>query len=178
MKPKAEATASTVRRLVPSNTSIFVGTFSLLHCTVAGDTLYRAVFAVRLFPISHPDGYISLRYTDPLDDKVHEIGVIEDLAVFPPEQQQLVRNTLAKQYHELVITRVHDVRNEHGLLFFDVETNRGRVSFVMPWSGDRAEEYGEHGKLLRDALDNRYIIRDLSALPAVDQNKFTAFIYW
>ena len=166
-----------VRRLMPDTTRIFEGTFSLLHCSVKPDSLYRGVFAVRLFPIRYPNNYISLLYTGP-DDKDKEIGVIEDLSTFPTEQHALVARSLAAHYYEKIVRRVHKIRYEYGLLFFDVETQRGREDFVMPWRGDRAEDYGEHGKVLLDALDNRFIIPNVDELPPADHNRFVNYIYW
>lgn len=167
-----------VRLLTPENATIFEGTFSLMHCAVKGDNLYRGVFAVLMFPIRYTDQFISLRYTD-LEDKDKEIGVIENLKGFPEEAQRLVRNTLVKHYYEQTLTRIYSVENQFGLLFFDVETQQlGRLQFVMPWRGDRAEDFGPNGKALLDAFDNRYIISDLAELPAADRNAFTAFIYW
>lgn len=176
--PEDFLTATGVRRLDPATTRVFSGTYSLLHCQVDGDALYRAVFAVRLLPVSHPDHFVSLRYTDVTDDKVKEIGVIENLGEFPADQQELIRHNLAKQYHELVIQRVLEIRCEFGLLFFDVITQRGRRQFVMPWRSDRADDYGTGGKVLLDGLDNRYIIPDVAALPAKDGRLFTSYIYW
>lgn len=169
-----------VRLLTPANTTIFEGTFSLLHCAVAGDTLYRGVYAVLMFPIRHADRFISLRYTDAADkDKEKEIGIIDELGAFPAEHQRLVRNTLVKHYYEQVLTRIYGIDNRFGLLFFDVETQlQGRRQFVMPWRGDRAEDYGANGKILLDAFDNRYIIPDVAELPTADRNVFTSFIYW
>jgi len=166
-----------VRLLLPESTTIFEGTFSLLHCAVRDEDLYRGVFAVRMFPISHPDRFISLRYTD-AGEKEREIGVIEDLGVFPEAARQLIRASLVKHYYELVISRVYAIENKFGLLFFDVETGLGRRAFVMPWRGDRAEEYGDRGKVLLDALDNRYIVPDVNKLPPADRQRFTRFIYW
>jgi len=166
-----------VRWLTPETTHIFEGTYSLLHCTVKGDTLYRGVFAVRMFPISYPDRFISLRYTD-RDDKIREVGVIGNLNEFPPEAQRLVQASLVKQYHEKVITRVYDVTDEFGFLFFEVETQHGREEFMTPWRGDRAEDYSDNGKLLLDAYDNRYLIPDLSALPTADRRRLTRYVYW
>ena len=171
-----------IRWLIPADTAIFEGSFSLLHCQVKGDTLYRGVFAVLLFPVSHPDRLISLRYVDTKDknkDKEQEIGVIDDLSQFQPDAQTLVRDNLRKHYYELTITRVYSIRHEFNLLFFEVETkSAGRREFVMPWRGDRTEDYGQNGKVLLDALDNRYLIPDVAALPANDQRVFTRFIYW
>jgi len=166
------------RRLTPESTKIFQGAFSLLHCQVAGDaTLYRGVSAVRMFPVSQPDAYISLRYTD-AEDKDQEIGVIERLAAFPASVQELVRATLRKQYHQLTITRVLNVTCKYGLLFFEVETTVGSSSFMMPWRQDRAEECGAFGKILLDSLDNRYLIPDIRELPPADRRTFTSYIYW
>ena len=166
-----------VRLLTPENTTIFEGTFSLLHCAVKGEDLYRGVFAVLMFPISHPERYISLRHTD-VKDKEWEIGVIEDLGVFPAPAQKLIRTSLVKHYCEQIVSRIYDIEDRFDLLFFDVETQLGRRSFVMPWRGDRAEDYGTSGKVLLDAFDNRYIIPDVSRLPAADRNRLAAFIYW
>jgi hypothetical protein len=166
-----------VRRLIPDTTTIFEGTFSLLHCSVKNDQLYRGVFAVRMFPIHFPERFISLHYTD-LHDKDREIGVIENLKIFPEDQQHLVRWSLAAHYYEQEIRRINRVTLEYGLLFFEVETQRGEETFVMPWRGDRAEDYGDKGKVLLDAMDNRYIIPDVEALPTADRRRFTGFIYW
>jgi len=177
--PEAEHLVATgVRRLNPQDTRLFVATFGLLHCEVKGDTLYRGVFPVRMCPIRHPHRYIALRYTDHADDKEKEIGVIEELLEFPNDQQELIRQSLARQYYEQVIERVFKIRHEYGLLFFEVQTQRGKEAFTMPWRADRAEDYGEDGKVLLDAHDNRYIIPDVHALPATDQVRFTSFIYW
>ena len=169
--------ATGVRRLSPDTTTIFEGTFSLLHCAVKNDDLYRGVFAIRLFPIRHPDRYISLHYTDAAD-KDREIGIIENLTAFPTEQVDLVQRSLARHYHEQIVRRIHRIRHEFGLLFFEVETQRGPEEFVMPWRWDRAEEYGEKGKVLLSALDNRYIIPNVEELPAADQRRLAGFIYW
>lgn len=166
-----------VRRLTPATTTIFEGSFSLLHCSVQNDTLYRGVYCLLLFPIRYPEGLISVRYTD-MRDKDREIGIIEQLTDWPAQAQALVRASLRKQYYERIIRRILAIENRFGLLFFSVQTQIGPEDFVMRWAHDRTEEYGERGKVLRDAFDNRFIIQDVTALPAADQRRFTAFIYW
>ena len=176
-KPQAAKPVVGLRRLVPQDTKMFEGTFGLMHCQVWGDTLYRGVFAVMLFPISHPDRFISLRYTGEYD-KAAEIGVIEDLGAFDAEQQALVRESLAKHYHERFITRILEVRYQHAMLHFTVETQLGQEQFLMPWKYERAEPYGIKGKVLLASSDNRYVIRDITSLPTPDQKKLTLYIYW
>lgn len=168
---------ASIRWLKPDRTQIYEGTFSLLHVAVKGDTLYRGVYAVRLFPISHPDAFISLRYVT-ADEKDCEIGVIERLEDFPDEVQALIRAALVRHYHEQVIERIHGVEWKLGLLWFDVETQRGREQFTTYWAHDRAQDYSVNGKLLLDVYWNRYVIPDVSALPAKDRARLTRYIYW
>jgi len=166
-----------VQWLTPDSTNIFEGTFSLLHCAVKGDTLYRGVYAVRLFPVRWHDRFISLRHFDENATDV-QIGVIENLADFPEGPRELIRSNLSKYYHQQVVKRVYAVECEFGLLFFDVETQRGREQFVIPWQTDRVQDYGKNGKVLIESLGNHYIIPDLAALPPADNRRFTNYIYW
>ena len=166
-----------VRRLDPAELKLFEGVSTVLHCAVNSEKVYRGVFAVRAFPVRHPDKYISLHYTDERDKEV-ELGIIEDPSRMSEDQQQLLARSLAAHYHERRITRIFDIRYEYGMLFFEVEAEGERLRFAMPWRGDRAEDYGEHGKVLLDAADNRYIITDVRALPTADQRRFLSYIYW
>jgi hypothetical protein len=174
---QAEPYEPRVLRLEPGNTHIFEGTFALMHCSVKNEGLYRGVFAVLLFPISHPNRFISLRCTDEAD-KIQEIGVIDRLGDFPEEAQTVIRASLQKQYYEQTILRIHVIKCEYGLLFLDVETQRGREKLMMPWRHERAQDFGEDGKVLIDAFDNRYVIPNVSALTPAEQRRFRSFIYW
>ena len=165
------------RRIVPGNCQIFEGTFSLLHCTVLNDQIYRGVFASLAFPVSHPDKFICLRYHDS-DGKNKPIGLIEDLSVFDEASQALIRESLRKHYYEQRIERIIKVQFKFGLLFFDVQTGRGPGEFTMHWQYDRAQDYGEHGKVLLDTFENRFVIPDLRTLPPRDRVRFQRFIYW
>lgn len=171
-----------VRILTPDNCKIFKGVYSLLHAYVEQDEhgtgVYRAIHAVRAFPVSSPDRYISLRYPDE-DGVEREIGVIVDLQAFPQEAQDLINESLARHYFEYHITRIHSVEWKYNLLFFDVETREeGRLSFQMRWQADRAQDHGPNSKVLLDVHDNRFIIPDVRALPKKDYERFTRYIYW
>jgi len=164
------------RRLDPRTIRLWVGDHGALHCAV-DDQQYAGVFAVRLSPIRHPDQFVSLCHTDD-QDRVKEIGVIEDPSKLGSDPLRLLNESLGRHYHEQVVERIHRVRLDHGLLFIDATTGRGREEFVLPWRHDRAEEYDEHGKVLLDALDNRFVIPDLRSLPEKDRMELTRFIYW
>ncbi|GEM_PF-2092595 len=166
-----------VRRLVPEGTVLQRGDHDSLRCTIAGDRTYDGVSAVRLFPISYGDQFVSLRYTDEAD-KEREIGIIERLADFPPQTIEEVHKSLQRHYHEQIIRRIHKIKQRYGQLFFQIETDSGSVEFVMPWRHDRAEEYGTQGRVLLDSLNNRYLIPDLDALTPKEKQLLVSFIYW
>jgi len=67
---------------------------------------------------------------------------------------------------------------KYGFLAFDVETDKGRVNFMMKWQGDRAVDYGQGGKVLIDVNGNRYLIHDVSKLSPAERADFTRYIYW
>jgi len=75
-----------VRRLSPDNATVFMGAYGLLHCMVKDDTLYRGVFAVRLFPVSYPNRFISLRYTN--DEELLADERIEAVVLAMPVQDR------------------------------------------------------------------------------------------
>jgi ATP-binding cassette, subfamily B, bacterial len=166
-----------IRRIDPKTTRIFRGEFNLPCCEIPDEGIYRAIFAVRTFPINHPERFISVCYFDD-KDKVQEIGIIDDLEKFREDAREIIRESLERHYYEQTVTRVHSLKWEFGLLHFDVETENGKLQFLMRWQQDKAQDFGERGKVLLDVFENRYIIPDVEKLPPGDQLRFTRYIYW
>ena len=166
-----------IRYLTPQVCKIHVGTLDALHVTVKNERIYGGVYAAYAFPVAHPDEFISLLHRTGEGEDV-EIGVIRDLKEFPPDQADLVRQALARRYFIHTITRIHQIGWKYGFVTMDVETDKGRVNFLMRWSHDRAVDYGHRGKVLIDVNENRYLIPDLEKLSAREQNDFTRVIYW
>ncbi|MBN1348512.1 DUF1854 domain-containing protein [candidate division KSB1 bacterium] len=166
-----------VRFLTPGDTRLFIGRLGSLHCIIDKIDAYANVYCILTFPIHLPKQYISVQYSDD-EGKEHEIGVIKVLEDFPKDAQELVLESLRRQYFEQVITRIHEVKSEFGLLFFDVEIGERRVEFNMRWQHDKALEYGKQGKVLLDTFENRYVIPKLEDLPQADRNRLLRYIYW
>jgi hypothetical protein len=169
--------ATAITRLLPGSFTLRKDPASVLVCTLADGTTHAGVSAVLLFPISHPRKLVSLRYIDSTD-KEQEIGIVEDLASLSEQEQSLVEESLVRQYHEQVIQRVLQVKHQFGQLFFKVVTQRGVEDFVMPWRQDRAEDWGENGKVLLDSLNNRYLIPDIDTLSNAEKRAFKTYVYW
>ena len=166
-----------VRCLTPEMCRVHLGTHGALHVTVQGERIYGGVYAAYAFPVAHPDGYIALIHSGGDSDEV-EIGLIRDLGDFPDEQAELIRGALQRRYFIHTITRIFDIHMEHGLVYMDVETDKGRVSFQMTWSTNRAIDYGRNGKVLIDLDENRYLIPNIKELSNQEQARFRRYIYW
>lgn len=128
-----------VRYLTPQNSYFyfFIGTLGSLHCIVDDREAYANVHCLLCFPISFPQNFISVWYSDE-HGKEHKIGVIERLEDFPGEIQRLIRQSLGRQYCERRILRSYDMRWEYGLAFFDVETESSPAQFTMRWQHEKA----------------------------------------
>ena len=166
-----------VRYLTPDMCRIHLGTFGALHVTVKNEAIYGGVYAAYAFPVAHTSNYISLLQRKSEGDDL-EVGIIRDLSNFPEEQAELVRHALAQRYFIHTITEIHEVGLQFGFLAFDVQTDKGRVDFMMKWQGDRAVDYGTAGKVLIDVHGNRYLIPDVTRLTPSERTDFTRYIYW
>jgi hypothetical protein len=171
-----ETDPTRVRFLTPDLCHIHLGTHEALHVTVKNERIYGGVYAAYAFPVAYPDGYISLIHVGGEDEI--EIGVIRDLTEFPEPAAQLVRQALARRYFVHTITRIRRIGWKYGFVSMDVETDKGPASFLMPWSHDRATDYGRHGRILIDVENNRYLVPDLDRLSPRERREFQRYIYW
>jgi hypothetical protein len=138
---------------------------------------FGGVYALRCMPVKYPRQYISLRYLDH-EKRETEVALIRNLDEWPPEVQALIQHSLLKRYFVHTITSVKEVTHFQGYLNFDVETDLGPSQFTMRWQGDKAQDYGAAGKMLLDTEENRYLIKDIHALPDRDRAMFQRWIYW
>ena len=165
------------RWLTPDSARIHLGNLGALHVTVLGDRIYGGVFAVRAFPATQPEQYISLRVADG-DGAEEEIGLVRDLADWPEEVQGLLRQALMRRYFIRVIGGIDSIELKFGFLDFQVRTDRGPARFLMRWSHSQAQDYGRSGKILTDVDENRYLIPNVEALSRREQDLFRRHVYW
>lgn len=144
---------------------------ALLRCTHSargnlmvkvGGQEHPGVEVRRAFPLETADRYIGFFLADGA-----ELGLLEDPERLDAESRQVLREELDKFYFRPVITQIHDIGEEFGVVFIEVETSRGprrleirgiRTS-IRPLSGYRA--------LVEDVDGNRYELRDWHQLPRV-----------
>ncbi len=123
---------------------------------------HQGVEVRRAFPLEAAGRYIGFFLADGT-----ELGLLENPEHLDAQSQQVLREELDKIYFRPIITQIHDIGEEFGVVFIEVETSRGprrleirgiRTS-IRPLSGYRA--------LVEDVDGNRYELRDWHQLPRV-----------
>ena len=165
------------RWLTPDRATISLCDHGSPKVSIAGERSYCGVYAVRCLPVRYPREYLSLRCLDEHKREV-EVGLIRNLDEWPAGVQSLIDQSLRKRFFVHTITAIRGIENVQGYLNFDVETDLGPRRFIMRWQGDKAQDYGPAGRMLVDTEENRYLVRDIEALPERDRSLFMRFIYW
>lgn len=166
-----------VRWLDPSFAHIHLGTHGALHVTIRGERIYGGVYAMRCMPVKHPEAYLSLRYLDSSGREL-EVGIIRDLSLWPDGARRLVCESLQKRYFVHTIRAIEGIKPVGNHLSFAVETDLGPMSFTIRAQSDRVQDFGEHGKMLLDTDENRYLIPDVEALSLSERRAFRRYVYW
>lgn len=118
---------------------------------------HAGVEAVRAFPITDPDRWISL-----LDSRGKELVTIEDLSSLAPEISVLLQQELNEREFLPQIQQVIRVRSNKEPHQWQVLTDRGPVQFLM--RDDDIRRLGPNRAILVDMHGVRYYIADSTAL--------------
>ena len=133
--------------------------------------LYKRVILTRTLPLSLPDEYICIS-----DIEKNEVGIIEKIADFSPEQQELINSELSQRYYCPVIEKIESIKEKMGNFYFDVVIGGVKKSFSVK---DITKSIRQHG----DAIDvtdidgNRYRITDFDAIEAKSRRKLEPYLY-
>ncbi len=132
---------------------------TIVRATLDGDRSWRDVQIARAFPLSDPDKYIGLRDGDDKD-----IGILETLHGLDAESRRVVEEELERRYFTPQITSVHSVREEFGVVTWDVETTKGQRRFLVRNLKDSTFTLGPARVMMTDVDGNRYEIPDAYTL--------------
>lgn len=115
--------------------------------------------AVRMFPLSLPDEYVSI-----CDSAGKEIGVIRDLKEFTKAERSLIEQSLDHTYFMPKILKVLGVTERFHMVTLEVVTDRGKRLLDMSMGSDDVVHLGLGRVVIRDIDHNRYEIENLDAL--------------
>jgi ATP-binding cassette subfamily B protein len=163
--------------LEPGRYRFVVGAHGRIELWAGDGRLAAGVFVVPTFPASRPEEFLSVRGWDD-EGEERELGLVRRLAEWSAADREIVGQAVARRTLVRQIRRIHEVRLAQGYLDFDVETDTGRAAFTTRWTQSQAVDFGDDGKLLIDAEDNRWVVPRIADLPKPDREKFHRYVYW
>ncbi|MBC8102493.1 MAG: DUF1854 domain-containing protein [Cytophagales bacterium] len=127
---------------------------------------WRRVQIARAFPLSKPDEYIGLR-----DAADKDVGTLATLVGLDAESRRIVDEELLRRYFLPVILLVHDVKEEFGTTTWDVDTDKGRKTFIVQNLRESVWEMVPNQRaIITDKDGLRYEFPDVARLDAKSYN--------
>jgi len=130
-----------------------------LRMRETADGEWREVSIYRLFPLSDPEGWLSV-----VDKDNKEVGIIRELRGCPREPLALIREELAHRYLVPHILRINSCRDQFDFSIWEVETDRGPIKFHVRRQQENIQRPLPHRVTLTDIEGNRYDIVDINEL--------------
>lgn len=136
---------------------------------------YPRVVLRSCFPVSDNTAYLSVR--DASTEEQAEIGIVEDWTDLKPEDREAVEAELGLYYLVPKITRIQQIKEQLGFLYWTVETDKGPQEFVMRNSITRkTRQISEGHWLLIDVNDARHEITDFTQLDSRSQKLLARYL--
>lgn len=143
-----------------------------LRLTV-GEENYDRVQVVRMFPLSYEEELLSIRT---VEERSKEIGIIEKMSDVSEETQAMLREQLRLGYFTPKITKVHNIKDEYGYAYFDVETDKGHCLFTIQMGSNAVVHLSDTRVLIMDIDENRFEIPDIDQLTNNERKKLDLFL--
>ncbi len=148
--------------LDPKKVQIRKDGFNKVKLKIEGDREYPEVKPIMGFPLTDPDQFISfVEMKDGKNDK--EIGIVEDIKKIDSKSRKVLKEELKKEYFMPRITKINRMKETHGVMKFDVETDKGPRDFETRFKEDIRKLPG-CCVVIKDADGNRYEIKDYRKL--------------
>ena len=137
---------------------------------------FERVVAVRCFPVTNPDEFVSVREPDTKRGRGKEIGMIRRMKDMPEEAQKLLNEELSRRYFTPEIKKITGMKEKFGYSYWDVETTAGKITFVLnnPFSNIRVLE--DNSVFINDIDGNCFKIANVDALDPVSLRKIEVYL--
>lgn len=144
--------------LDPKKVRLSKDEFNRIKLKIDDEKEYPEVKIVMGFPLTNPENFVSL-FEIKDGKKDNEIGMIEDISKLDPHSRKLIQAELNKEYFMPQIIKINNMTETHGVMKFDVETDKGSRVFETRYKED-IRRISANRIVIRDADGNRYEIRD------------------
>lgn len=157
--PTSEVTAGEV--VLPAEIGLRFEPAGVLRMTIGERRSIVKVALYQASPLRRPGRHLS--FLDGAGDEVAMVDAIDDL---PEGSREVAREALRRRYLTARIRRIVAIRQEFGVTYWDVETDRGLRDFVVQSLSESCQWLGDGHLLFVDVDGNRFEIADRSALDA------------
>lgn len=148
--------------LDPKKVRIYKDQFNNLKLKMEDGKEYPEIDAVMEFPMTSPGHFISIiEVKEGKRDK--EIGIIEDIKKLDSKSRKVLKSELKRAYFMPQVTKINQLKESHGIMKFDVETEKGQRAFETKYKED-IRKFSSGRVIIKDADGNRYEIRDYRKL--------------
>jgi len=113
---------------------------------------------IKAFPLTMPWRYIIL-----IDENDQEIGVIKAIKDLDESSRRILVEQLEKIYFIPKITKIHQIKEEFGVLLWETDTDKGPRRFEVTSRRD-IKKMGKRRIIIKDADGNLYDIPDYARL--------------
>jgi hypothetical protein len=134
--------------------------------SVGGARSYPVVKLFQSAPLSRPNEYLAL-----LDSKSEEIALVKRLEDLTEDSQKIAQRELGRRYLTARIEQIPQIKQEFGVTYWHVNTNRGERDFVMQSLSESCIWLSDSHLLLIDVDGNRFEIADRYALDSLSQKQ-------
>jgi len=140
--------------------NLHVDGFGRLVATLPDGTTRAGLVPVRCFPLADPERWVSL-----CDAEGREAMLLEDPSALDSESRRVLLDELARREFVPKIGRIVRIAGDAEPTLWEVETDRGPVSFTLP-TEDHIRPLRPHGALVADSHGVRYRVEDRRKLDA------------
>ncbi len=135
-----------------------------LRLKLNNKTIYERVECRPLFPLSDPNGYISISREGASDIK--EIGIIKSLKKLSAKQRSYVEKEIQFRYFSPKIINIKKITSKYGVEQWEVMTDKGNKTFILQDVKENIIIRDSGLIVITDIEKCRYQIRDYRKLPA------------
>jgi len=154
-----------------SNFSLECDAWGKLVLKMADGRRFEGVEPVRAFPISGPDGLVSI-----CDAEGHEILCIEALASLPSDLRAILETELARSEFVPIVTRIEKVNADAVPSVWHVDTDRGASTFLLEDTDNDVRRLSSNRLMLVDTHGIRYLIPNIQSLDASSRKIIERFV--
>lgn len=149
---------------IPADFAIECDAWGQLVLTCSDGRRFVGIEPVRAFPISYPQGLLSI-----CDSEGHELTCIEDASVLRPEVRRMLEEELERREFVPVVKQIERVLADNDPSEWRIVTDRGPTTFLMEDSDNDVRRLGVNRILLVDTHGIRYLVPDTGCLDAASR---------